>query len=96
MRDGDPSSGPRTSPRGGPPAGGLTYHQVLAAGREAHRRSENDEFVYLPPGITFWRSLRPGGPSTYSCSLPVKDRTLPGDGWQHAQPCDCPYCRPAP
>ena len=73
---------------------GLTYHQVLAAGRKARRRSEKDEFVYLPPGITYWRTLRPGGPPTYGCSLPVRDRTLPDDGWVHDQPCDCPFCRP--
>jgi hypothetical protein len=71
---------------------GLTYHEVLAAGRKAVRRGEKDEFVYLPQGITYWRSLKPGGAKTYCCSLPVEDRTLPADGWVHEQPCDCPYC----
>jgi len=75
-------------------AAGLTYHQVLAAGRRAVRTGEQDEFVFLPPGITYWRSLLPGGPRTYCCSLPVRDRTLPDYGWVHEQPCDCPYCSP--
>jgi hypothetical protein len=72
---------------------GLTYHQVMKAGREARRRSDKDEFVYLPPGITYYRTLRPGGPTTYGCSMKVRDRTLPDDGWRHAQPCDCEFCR---
>ena len=71
----------------------LTYRQILAADRRASRRSEKDEFVYLPGGIMFWRSLRPGGPRTYGCSLPVKDRTIPDDGWVHEQPCSCLFCR---
>jgi len=75
-------------------AAGLTYHQVLAAGRRAVRTGEQDEFVFLPPGITYWRSLLPGGPRTYCCSLPVRDRTLPDYGWVHEQPCNCPYCSP--
>ena len=74
---------------------GLTYLQVLAAGRTAYRRGETDAFVYLPGGITFWRSLRPDGPRTSCCSLPVRDRTMPDDGWVHEQPCDCVFCRPA-
>jgi|GEM_PF-2911618 len=65
----------------------------MMAGREARRRSEKDEFVYLPPGIMYYRSLRPGGATTYGCSMRVKDRTLPDDGWAHAQPCDCDFCR---
>ena len=72
--------------------GGLTYHQVLVAGQKARRRSDKDEFVYLPAGITYWRSLRLGGPPTYGCSLRVQDRTLPDDGWVHDQPCDCAFC----
>lgn len=71
----------------------LTYHQVLQAGREARRRSEKDEFVFLPPGIMYYRTLRPGGPTTYGCSMRVRDRTLPDDGWTHVQPCDCAFCR---
>jgi hypothetical protein len=72
----------------------LTYHEVLAAGRYAVRRGEKDEFIHLPQGITYWRSLVPRGPRTYCCSLPVEDRTMPSDGWVHEQPCDCPFCRP--
>lgn len=72
---------------------GLTYHQVMKAGRGARRRSEKDEFVYLPQGIVYYRSLRPGGPTTYGCSMKVQDRTLPDDGWTHAQPCACAFCR---
>ena len=70
----------------------LTYHQVLAAHRKAHRRGRHDEFVYLPEGIVFWRSLAQGGPHTYGCSLPVRDRTMPEDGWSHEQPCSCMFC----
>lgn len=72
--------------------GTLTYDQVLAADRRASRPSEKDEFVYLPGGITYWHSLRPDGPHTYGCSLPVRDRTMPDDGWVHEQPCGCPFC----
>jgi hypothetical protein len=81
-------------PADAPPSAGLTYHEVLEARRYAVRRGEKDEFVYLPQGITYWRSLVPRGPRTYCCSLPVADRTLPADGWLHEQPCDCPFCRP--
>ena len=81
-------------PAGTSASAGLTYHQVLAARRYAVRRGEKDEFIYLPQGITYWRSLAPRGPRTYCCSLPVEDRTLPADGWVHEQPCDCPFCRP--
>jgi hypothetical protein len=80
---------------GGRTAPTLTYHEVLTADRPAVRRGEKDEFVYLPGGILYWRSLRPGGPRTYGCSLPVRDRTLPADGWLHEQPCDCDVCRRA-
>jgi hypothetical protein len=72
----------------------LTYQQVLGADRRSSWRSEKDEFIHLPGGITYWRSLRPGGPRTYCCSLPVQDRTMPDDGWVHEQPCDCPFCAP--
>ncbi len=75
---------------------GLTYHQVLQAGRKAWRRSDKDEFVYLPAGITYYRTLRPGGPTTYGCSMPLGDRTFPDDGWVHAQPCDCAFCQAKP
>jgi hypothetical protein len=68
----------------------------MEAGRKAWRRSENDEFVYLPPGIMYYRTLRPGGPTTYGCSMRVRDRILPDDGWVHAQPCDCMFCRARP
>jgi hypothetical protein len=71
---------------------GLTYHQVLAADRRAYRSSEKDEFIYLPGGITYWRSLLPGDRRVYGCSLPVSDRTMPDDGWLHEQPCDCRLC----
>ena len=71
----------------------LTYSQVLVADRRASRRSDKDEFVYLPGGIMYWRSLRPGGPRTYGCSLPVEERTMPDDGWVHEQSCGCPFCR---
>jgi len=71
----------------------LTYREALAADRWAHRRGEKDEFIYLAGGVTYWRSLQPGGPHTYCCSLPVQDRTLPDDGWVHVQPCDCPFCQ---
>ena len=74
---------------------GLTYHQVMRAGRRAWRRGEKDEFVYLPRGIVYYRSLRPGGPKTYGCSLRVQDRTFPDDGWMHQQPCECELCRTA-
>lgn len=73
--------------------GGLTYHDVLEADLKACRRSDKDVFVYLPGGITYWRSLRPGGTRTYCCSLPVQDRTMPDDGWSHEQPCDCRFCQ---
>ncbi len=71
----------------------LTYREVLAADRKAVRSSEKDEFVYLPGGITYWYSLRPRGPRTYGCSLPVQDRTMPDEGWVHEQPCGCAFCR---
>jgi hypothetical protein len=74
---------------------GLTYHEVMKAGRAAWRRSEKDEFVYLPQGIVYYRSLRPGGPTTYGCSMRVQDRTTPDEGWAHQQPCDCEFCRAA-
>ena len=73
----------------------LTYHQILATDRRAYRRSEKDEFVYLPGGVVYWRSLKVGGPQTYGCSLPVQDRTMPDDGWVHEQPCDCQFCAAA-
>jgi hypothetical protein len=71
----------------------LTYGEVLAADCWARRRGEKDEFIHLPGGITYWRSLRSGGPRTYGCSLPVQDRTMPDDGWVHAEPCSCRFCR---
>jgi hypothetical protein len=71
----------------------LTYREVLAADLKAYRRGDKDEFIYLPGGIMYWRSLRPGGPRTYCCSLPVQDRTMPDDGWTHEQPCACRFCR---
>ncbi len=71
----------------------MTYREVLAADRPAHRRGEKDEFVYLAGGIMYWRSLQSDGPRTYCCSLPVRDRTLPDDGWVHVQPCGCSFCQ---
>ena len=70
----------------------FTYHQVLAADRRAYRRGETDEFIYLPGGIMYWHSLVPGARRTYCCSLPVRDRTMPDDGWVHERPCDCHLC----